>query len=140
MASKDLKSNIQVIEAFNPNIFNSTPGVVLAGSAIDMINFESLDFVLQVGNIVGGAGDVQLVIEDADNFQFDDNVETVDANFLVGDLSNVFIDTSFTSRSIGYVGHKQFVRASLDIQNVATSIILAVVGILGNAHSNPTSD
>jgi len=132
MAKKDLKNGIE--QRYAKTFVTITSTVPVVGLVIDMSGFESLVFILMT--ISHAQGNVTLLIEDADNFDFDVNVAEVSDDFLIGTEAETTLDTLSATSSIGYAGKKRFIRASLVAAN--TPILEAgAIAILSNALSQP---
>lgn len=107
MASKDFNSIIQVLVAFPQQpiqVDTTTVGLVM-GTAF----FESIELIVQGGVVING--EFQLLIEDGNDPSLSD-AAPVAPEFLIGD-PNALITATDEIISLGYVGHKQFVRPSI---------------------------
>ena len=121
MASKDLHNIIKsrvalpLEEITSNNFFN--------GVLFDTTFFESIEFIAVGGTVTDGQ--YKLVLEDANQSNFSDGAP-VAAEFLIGD-PDALITTSQGILSLGYVGHKRFVVAS--ILSTGVTVGIASIGI-----------
>lgn len=83
------------------------------GVGIDTTFFRSAEFVVVAGDVVVSLFKAALVIQDSDT---DSNYIDVDQEFILGDIALAFVDENnefSTDISLGYIGGKRFVRATL---------------------------
>ncbi len=116
MATRDFHSVIQSRIALNQQPI--AVGGTTLGFIMDTSFFESIEFSVQGGVLVNS--NFQLLLEDGNDPNLSD-AAPVATEFLIGDPSAT-ITTTNGLLSLGYVGHKRFVRPS----------IFAVVGAGGS--------
>ena len=121
---KDRKSFQKVIAALNGQAIATD--VTTAGNVIDLTVYTSraITFVNRVDALT--AGDVKLLIEDSS-----DNVTytAVEDLFLVGLEDDTLIDAANTMKLIGYIGNKDYVKASL-VSNNSADLYAAIDAIM----------
>lgn len=131
MSSRDFRSNMGAVVAFSTALVNTD--TTTAGAKLDLIGFESCTFVLQAGVVT--AGDAQLLIEDsADNTTF----AAVSDTFLIGTEVLTNVDGTGEITTIGYVGKKRYVRASIVSDNSA-NLTCGAIAVKEAAHEKPAS-
>ena len=133
MASRDKRSSIAVVKAFSPALINTATTTV--GTAIDLQGFDSCTFVIAEG--VKTAGAVTPLVEDsADNSTY----AAVSDTFLIGTeaaAAAVLVATDAVA-TIGYVGHKRYVRLSL-VSDGTTNLTIGATAIKDIAHNQPAA-
>jgi len=136
MSSIDLSTLIKTESAFN--LQEITTNTTTAGNIIDTAGFESLDFVLLAGTITTGV--FTPVIEDGDDSGLSDAAAVAD-DFLIGTEVAAVISGSGASdstRRIGYVGKKRYVRLS-EVSSGTASGFVAAVAIKSAPRTAPTA-
>ena len=131
----DLKSSISTDVGLNfGSIATNTTTV---GNIIDSKGFASLTYSLVTGTVTDG--DYALIIEDGDDSALSD-AAVVSVTSLVGALP-AFDDNADDNKalSVGYIGKKRYVRASLVSTNTASGAVIGVVAIKGHAITKPTA-
>ena len=126
MASKDFHTLIQSqIALVQQAILSDTTTV---GLVIGTHFFESIEFNVQGGLVTGTNSSYQLILDDGNDPNFSD-VAPVASEFLIGDPS-ALITASNEILSLGYVGHKAFVRASILSASTGISDNIEFIGII----------
>ena len=131
----DLKSSIKTEVGLNfGSIATNTTTV---GNIIDSKGFASLTYSLVTGAVTDG--DYALIIEDGDDSALSD-AAVVSVTGLVGALP-AFDDNADDNKSlsVGYIGKKRYVRASLGSTNTTSGAVIGVVAIKGHAITKPTA-
>ena len=110
MAVKDSKTKYDAKIALNTQAISSD--TTTNGVKLDLAGYLGATFAMTVGAV--SAGDVTILIEDsADNVTF----AAVADQFLIS--TEATLDTANTITSLGYVGKKRYVRASVVTANSA---------------------
>jgi len=110
MAKKDSKTKFDSKVALNTQAISSD--TTTNGVKLDLAGYLGVTFAMTAGAV--SAGDVTILIEDsADNVNF---AAVVD-QFLISTEGT--LDTANTITSVGYVGKKRYVRASVVTANSA---------------------
>lgn len=128
MPNREIKNTINHINAFDIQLINSD--VTTEGDIIDTVGFDAFSFVLLSGTLT--AGTFTPIIEDGDDSGLSDKADVSDTF-----LTNTEADTAFTasedntSKTIGYVGNKRFIRLKILSTSSADGTIGAVA-LLGN--------
>ena len=136
MSSIDLSTLIKTESAFD--LQEITSDTTTAGNIIDTAGSESLDFVLLAGAITTGV--FTPVIEDGDDSGLSDAAVVTD-DFLIGTEAAAIInssDSSNSTRRIGYVGKKRYVRLS-EVTTETGNGFIAAVAIKGAPRTAPTA-
>lgn len=137
MSSRDLHNNIKTDTAFNIQAISSD--TTTPGNIIDTAEFEGLEFILLASTLT--AGDFTPFIEDDDDPTFLGSVAVLD-DFLIGtEAEAAYIGGSGdnTTRRIGYIGKKRYVRLSIVSENGADGTLGAIV-IKSFPRSAPTAN
>lgn len=133
MASRDLKNDIRILSAFDgATIATDT---TTAGNIIDTALFSSVTFVLALGAYT--AGDATMLLEESDDATFTVS-NVVDAQFILNDAAESLVDAANAIQTLGYVGHKRYVRMSIVSDNGADFYASGQV-ILEHARNNPVT-
>jgi hypothetical protein len=128
---RDLANNIGVVLALSPAVQAAT----IKGSAIDMLGFNSLAFIVNTG-AVASAGDFTVKVQESDTTTDDDFTDVVAAQ-LTGDGLPASIEAD-SSYKVGYVGNKRYARI-VATKNGGTSVAIGAVAILGDADQRPVA-
>jgi hypothetical protein len=127
---QDLKSYIKPVLALaSSNIASNT---TTAGNVITTQGFSSLTFIINVNARTDGTI-TPLIQHSDDGVSFAD----VDDYFLIGTEANASISTANTNKTIGYVGCKPFVKASLVSSGVTSGLNASIQAILGHPANAP---
>ena len=131
----DLKSSVETAVGLNFGVIATNTTTV--GNIIDSKGFASLTYSLVTGTVTDG--DFALIIEDGDDSALSD-AATVPASSLIGALP-AFDDNADDNKSlsVGYIGKKRYVRASLVSTNTTSGAVIGVVAIKGHALTKPTA-
>jgi len=105
MASKDIQTRIGVFIGLD--IQNIVAQTEVIGNIVDLSTFRSASFALMVSAHTSGI--LKLELEDGNDSNLDD-ASDVPEEFLIG---SVQIQIANEVKSIGYIGHKRFVRAKI---------------------------
>lgn len=133
MSSRDKRTNMAAVKAFSTALINSS--TTTAGSKLDLAGFESCTFVMFCGVVTAGAV-TPLVEDSADNTTF----APVSDTFLVGTeaaAAAVLLATGAVA-TIGYIGHKRYVRLSY-VSDGTTNLTTGAVAIKECAHNSPAA-
>lgn len=106
------------------------------GNIIDTATYESLEFLLISGTIADGAYAVSL--QEGDDSGLSD-VAAVSADETLGDADFALTDDD-TSKKIGYIGKKRYVRLSIVSTATTSGGTLGAIALLGTAQTQPTAD
>jgi len=127
-------------EALVPQTISSNTTTV--GPIIDTKLFESLTFLLNVGDYTDGTYTV--TIEHGDDSGLSDTAAVTiadDPQTLIASNPLVAADLVLAAAGLkrfGYIGKKRYVRLSVVSTAVTTGAIAAILAIQGHAKSNPT--
>lgn len=132
MASYDQKTSLKALKALN--IASIATNTTTAGSSIDTKGFESLTLFFELGARTDGTF-LPLVQDSDDNSTFADVIDT----FLIGTEAEALLNTANTVKSIGYVGKKRYVKASIVSSAVTSGATASATAILANAAKRPVA-
>lgn len=132
MASYDQKTSLKALKALN--IASIATNTTTAGSSIDTKGFESLTLFFELGARTDGTF-LPLVQDSDDNSTFADVADT----FLIGTEAEALLNTANTIKSIGYVGKKRYVKASIVSSAVTSGATASATAILANAAKRPVA-
>lgn len=131
MPNREIKNTINHINAFD--IQAITTDTTTDGDIIDTQGFDSLLFAILAGTLTDGT--YTPFIEDGDDSGLSDAAAVSDTF-----LTNTEADTAFaatddnTSKTIGYVGGKRYVRLALVSASTSSGGTLGAIALLGNAN------
>lgn len=134
MASKDIHYNISQSVALNGATISTD--TTTSGNVIDTQYFEAVEFIAQVNAYT--LGTVTLNVQESDTTTSGDFTD-VDAAFLLGVESGTAISAANTTKRIGYVGHKRYVRIQA-VTTASANLYVSALAVLGFPHSAPTTD
>jgi len=130
MSQVDLHTRIASTPALNIQVINTdttTNGVI-----IDMLGYQSIEFVLFSGTITTGV--FTPLLRDGDDSGLSD-VADVAADYLLGTYAAATFTTASADdnacKSIGYAGKKRYVRLSIVTSSTGNGTISAI-GVKGN--------
>lgn len=133
MAVRDLHNNIFAERALNMAAI--TTDTTTVGNVIDMQGYDSVEFILETGVITDG--DYELILTEADT--------SGGSYTAVADIDLLGTEPAFAADTddqklgrVGYVGSKQFLKATILSDNTSTGGTVAVLAIKGNKNDAPT--
>jgi len=136
MAKKELKSTTKSLVALNTQSISSdttTNGVI-----IDTAGYESVLFVIQSGTVTDGT--FTPLVQEGDDSGLSDAASVGDADLTNTEASSAFVAADDnTSKSIGYVGSKRYVKCNIVSASTSSGGTLGAVAILGHPLSAPTT-
>lgn len=133
MASVDIHNSVSQVLALDPVIIATD--ITTNGNDVDMndINgFESLEFIMTVG--LWTDGDYTLALEESDDGMA---WAAVAAANVIGTATTLSAD-NLTDR-LGYVGKKQFARATVVSATTTTGATVTVIAVRSDARHKPTA-
>lgn len=126
---RDLSHNIGVVQALAPAVYAATT----AGTAVDLLGFNSAALVINTGAIVSsGLYVVSLEESDASGSGF----AAVAAGDMIGELPDAL--EASTTYKVSYIGNKRYLKATIT-KTSGTSIAAGAVIIKGNAADKPVT-
>jgi len=126
---RDLSHNLGVVQAFAPAVYAATT----AGSAIDLLGFDSAMLTINTGAIAGSG----LYVVSLDESDVSGSGYTaVAAADMIGTLpASLAADSVY---KVSYIGNKRFVKATIT-KTSGTSIAAGAVIVKGHASSRPVA-
>lgn len=133
MATQDQVNNVGFVQALAP-VAAYTTNTPVVTSIVDTQNFESLTLAFNIGAIASVGATFTVLVQDGNDSGLSD-AATVDAAFLIGSNLNgsqqfVTADAN-TTKKIGYVGHKRYVRATITPASNGTSAFFDALWVDG---------
>jgi hypothetical protein len=128
---RDLASNIGAVQALAPAVQSAT----IKGSAIDLLGFDSVAFVVNTGAVVS-SGNFTVTVEESDTTTDGDFTTVADADLTGDNLADPLVASS--CYRVGYVGTKRYARIVLT-KNSGTSIAAGAVAVKGHPRSAPVA-
>ena len=130
MAYSDIAAKTLLVNVLaNVTVSDNTAQV---GTVVDMLGFGALMFDTNIGALVDADATFTALVEDADDFAFTQNVETVAAENLIGSGDFQFDSdtTGSKCRRVGYIGKKRFVRYKITPAANASAADFSVTAVL----------
>ena len=107
------------------------------GNIIDTAGYESIEFIALSGTITDGA--YAFKIEDGDNSALSDAAD-VDSTLLLGDLTGFALTDDDTSKRVGCIAKKRYVRLSIVSTATTTGVnMMGAAAVLGHPHVAPVA-
>ena len=133
MASRDLKTNIKVVNALN--IAAISTNTTTAGVEVDTQGYESVTFEIITGARTDGT--VTPLIQESDTSgSYSGSVSDDD---LVGLEADAALSTGHSRSRVGYIGTKRYVKLSLVSTSVTTGLTAGRSVILGDPKPAPVA-
>lgn len=131
---RDLHSNIKPLVALSTTAISSNTTTV--GEIIDLQSFESLEFIIQSGNLTDGTYTV--LIEEGEDSGLSD-ASAVDDKDLLGTeaLASFVSSEDNTLKKIGYTGGMRYARLSIISASTSTGGTIGAIAVKGNASHLP---
>ncbi len=130
----DLHSNIDDRVAVVTQAAAAT--TLIVGAIIDTLDFESLEYIIQVGTLTTGT--VSFVIEEGDDSGLSD-AAAVSADETLGALTGFAVTDDDTTKRVGSIGKKRYQRLSLQPAGTVSIDFLGAIAVLGNPKSVPVA-
>ena len=125
MASKDLHTLIRTVTSLSAAVI-AFEGITL-GASLDTASLQGVEFVMIAAVVTSGTW--TLFLQDSDN----DSIFTdVSQDFLIGTeaaTATVSSDPFSITRTLGYVGHKRFVRPALRSVGGGSTADMTIIAI-----------
>lgn len=128
---RDLVHNLGAVLALSPAVQAAT----IKGTAIDLIGFDSVMFVVNTGAIAS-SGNFTLTVQESDTTTDGDFTDAGASALLGSTLVNPL--TADGCFKIGYIGFKRYVRI-VATKNSGTSIAAGAIAIKGGAAQKPVA-
>jgi len=125
---RDLHNNIDDRVALNAAAISTNTTTV--GNIIDTNGYESLEFLIQSGNITDGA--YALLLEEGDDSGLSD-AAAVAADEILGALTGFVAADDNAVKRVGSIGKKRYQRLSIVSTGVTTGVnFMSAVAVLGH--------
>lgn len=128
---RDLVHNLGVALALSPAVQAAT----IKGTAIDLLGFQSVMFVINTGAIAS-SGNFTVTVEESDTTTDGDFTAAPAATVIGSTLADPL--TADGSFKVGYVGNKRYVRI-VATKNSGTSIAAGAVAVKGHPLAAPVA-
>ena len=131
---KDLKNNISALVGIFPQALSGTTDLV--GQIIDRQDWDGLTFVLQTDAIAIGSLAAQMLVEEGDAANLSDAAAVADAHLIGTEAATAIDETDDkVTKSIGYIGTKRYVRATLTVTTNAGTDVVGALAVLSHPRS-----
>ena len=133
---RDLFSNIQISRAISPvSVADNTAQV---SQIIDRQGFNSLVFAIATGSLADADATFTVLVEHGNASNLSDAAAVPD-DMLNGTeaLASFTFAADDSTRKIGYVGDRRYVRLTITPASNASAAVIAAVAILGGAEQRP---
>lgn len=135
---RDLHNTLKFSQGLSP-VAAGTDNTAYVSQIIDTANFNATEFVILTGANTDADATFTVLVEDGGASNLSDNAAVADA-YLLGTEANasfLFSDDN-TTKKIGYIGPKRYVRVTITpANNAAGNIFLAGVWVQGGARVAP---
>ena len=132
---RDLHSNVDDRMALNQVVINSNTTTV--GLIIDSLGYESLEFIVALGNMVDGA--YALLLEEGDDSGLSD-AAVVSVDETLGALTGFVATEDQSTKRVGSIGKKRYQRISIVSTGVTTGVDHATaIAVLGHPKTAPVA-
>lgn len=135
---RDLHNHLKVTPAINPAA--RADNTLVTGIDVDRLGYESLEFVIQTGNLPDIDATFAVEVQESDAGGGAGYAAVADADLLGTEAQAGFNFAADNSvRRIGYKGNKRYVRINIQPANVAAGAeVFGALAILGNARRSPS--
>lgn len=130
----DLHSNVDDRVAVETQAAAAT--TLIVGEIIDTLDYESLEYIVQVGTLTTGT--VSLIIEEGDDAALAD-AAAVSADNTLGALTGFAVTDDNTTKRVGSIGKKRYQRLSLQPAGTVSIDFLGAIAVLGNPKTAPVA-
>ncbi len=137
MASQDLHNNISIVQAVPP-VAAYTGNTPVVSNIIDTSTFEALEFLINVGTLSDADATFAVTIVDGNDSALAD-AAAVSSDLLLGTLAGASFTfaNDNTTKKLGYVGHKRYVRLTITPSNNTGNAYFDVLAVLGFSRNPP---
>jgi hypothetical protein len=141
---RDLHDNIELRRAISPTrVIDNTAQV---SQIIDTANVAALEFAIAIGTVADVDATFQVLVEDGNTPTLTDNA-TVDPSALLGVVgvagsgsgASFRFDTDDSTRKIGYIGAKRYVRLTITPALNSGNADISCIAILSRHRRGPMS-
>ncbi len=131
---RDLHNKIKVGVALNISAISTN--TTTAGAIIDKRGYRSVEFIIMSGTLTDGT--YTPLIEESDNADLSSSNAVADADLLGTEAAAALIATEDnTTKKVGYIGGKRYVRMSVVSTGVTTGGTVLGVALRANAADLP---
>jgi hypothetical protein len=143
---RDNLDNLALRVAIAPPATAVADNTPMVGNWIDRSGFESLTFGILTGSLASTTATFAVLVEDANAADHSDSAAVPDAG-LISPIAGVAAETAAaftfaddaTTKKIGYIGNKQFVRLTVTPAANSSAAPITAVAVLGHANSRPVA-
>jgi hypothetical protein len=130
---QDMTKELKKLVAFNFQTIDAD--TTTGGNAIDLQGYEACDFTIVAGNLTDGVFTPLIEESDASGSGY----TAVADDDLIGLEADAAVDADNEIKSIGYVGHKRYVKLSIVSSATDAGGPVGAIVTLGHARHNPVS-
>lgn len=137
--NNDLHNNINPIRAISPvSVADNTAHV---SQIIDRRGFNALEFIIAIGSVADADATFTVLVEDGDAANLSDAAAVADEQLLGTEvLAGFQYNSDDTTRKIGYIGNKRYVRLTITPAGNASAAVMSAVAVLGCPDLAPTAN
>ena len=140
MASQDLHNNVKILQGVPP-VAAYTGNTAVVSNIIDMgqgDGYEALEWLINIGTLSDADASWVVTMDDGNVSNLSD-AAAVDANFILGTyaLAGFTFASDNTTKKIGYVGNKRYVRLTITGTNNTGNAYFDVLAVLGFPRNPP---
>ena len=133
---RDLHTHIATRRAISPVSVGDNAAQV--GETIDLQGFGSCELVIATGALADADATFAVLVEHGEEADMSDAAAVADHDLLGTEADAGFDqDDDDTTRKIGYVGGKRYVRLTITPTGNGAAALLSAVALLGHAHTEP---
>lgn len=136
---RDLANHLSVKRAISPAaaVATNTP---IASQIIDLAGFQAAMFAINIGAVVDADATFTVLVEHGDTANLSDAAAVPDSQLTGSEVQAGFrYDSDNSTRKIGYVGPKQFLRLTITPANNTGDVFVDAVAILGDPRYWPAA-
>lgn len=135
---KDLHNNVNPTAAACVTVTDTT---AIVSGIVDMQGYNSLEFLIGTGTLADVDATFTVLVEDGDDSGLSDAAAVTDANLLGTEVLAAFTFAADDStRKIGYIGTKRYVRCTVTPVANTGSAPVAIIALQGNPNNAPTAN
>ena len=137
---RDLYNNVEVRLGFAPLATAQTDNTAIVSQIIDMRGFKSLVWLVVLGILSDADMTTTVLMEHGDDSGLSDAADVPDSQIDPTEAIMAFdFDDDSSTRKMGYVGEKRFVRLTVTPAANTGDIPIGIIALLGTADQRETT-
>jgi hypothetical protein len=135
---KDLHNNVKFVRALSPvSVSDNTAQV---SQILDTTNYAANELAILTGSIADADVTFTVLIEEGNASNLSDAAAVADEDLLGTEVQAGFrYDSDDSTRKIGYIGSKRYIRATITPANNTGAALLAAVWVQSGARKAPVA-